>query len=292
MNNKIEIFKNEELGQIKIAFLDDGLMFNLYDSCWNLGYTTKNNEGRVYLYKNRIEKICSTLEITSVDVVSTIKKPITKDIDFENTWIDEQSFYDLCLESKAKNARSFRRWVTGEVLPSIRKTGSYCMDNEVSNEISEEVVSTRTNVENIKVIDIALSTVLKVMDEAQINPMSKFMAVKEFYKRIGLEIPLDIVGEIKEDWYSVEELAEMCGIFSKNGRPAKEALTYVLSQLDIDPKHKLQTWTREKGYKKDTIKYKKDVMLKIAEWFTIRFFPTIIEGGNREYEVTYKSMKN
>lgn len=122
---KLEPFEKSGIGKIRIALLEDKLLFNLYDACFYLGYTTKNGRGEIYLYKNRIENICKSLGITGVDVVSTKIIPIVKYIDFENTWIDEQSFYDLCLESHAKNARPFRRWVTGEVLPSIRKTGFY-----------------------------------------------------------------------------------------------------------------------------------------------------------------------
>ena len=38
--------------------------------------------------------------------------------------INESGLYDLILEAKKKEAKAFRRWVTSEVLPSIRKTGS------------------------------------------------------------------------------------------------------------------------------------------------------------------------
>ena len=134
---KLEPFEKSGIGKIRIALLNSDLMFNLYDTCFYLGYTKKNTKGKEYLFKDRIENICKALDISGVYITYTNKNNysvpssdsnkivITKNIDFENTWIDEQSFYDLCLESHAKNARPFRRWVTGEVLPSIRKTGFY-----------------------------------------------------------------------------------------------------------------------------------------------------------------------
>jgi prophage antirepressor-like protein len=280
MENKIEVYKNEELGQIKIAFLNKEMVFNLHDSCWNLGYTTKNNEGKTYLYKSRIEKICSSLEITGVDTTSTELKPINTNTDFENTWINEQAFYDLCLESKAKNARAFRGWVTGEVLPSIRATGSY-----IANKAYTEACAS-TTVQDIKIIDVALSTVLKVMTEAQINPMSKLMAVKEFYNKIGLEIPTGV--NEKEKFYTAAELAQMCGVYYKNGYIAKDAISAVINQLDLSESEKLY-YIDEKGNK--AMKCKESVTLKIAEWFVYRGFPKIIRGEQIEHEVMYKSPK-
>ncbi|MNJ51975.1 hypothetical protein D3C77_472910 [compost metagenome] len=46
------------------------------------------------------------------------------------TIINEDGLYDVILESRKPEARKFRKWVTGEVLPSIRKTGGYVNDDE------------------------------------------------------------------------------------------------------------------------------------------------------------------
>ncbi len=118
-------FEKEGLGKIKIAKLNDKLIFNLHDSCFNLGYTKKNGLGKIYLRKDKIENICESLDIKGVSLGDTSKIRITENIDFKNTWLNEKDFYALCLESHAKNAKPFREWVTGEVLPSIRKTGQY-----------------------------------------------------------------------------------------------------------------------------------------------------------------------
>jgi prophage antirepressor-like protein len=279
MENKIEVYKNEELGQIKIAFLNKELVFNLYDASFNLGYV-KTAKGNLYLRKDLIETICLSLDITGLSLTDNLQIPITKESDFENTWINEQSFYDLCFESKAKNARAFRRWVTGEVLPSIRATGSY-----IANKAYTEACAS-TTVQDIKIIDVALSTVLKVMTEAQINPMSKLMAVKEFYHRIGLEIPTG--ADEKEKFYDVAELAQMCGVYYKNGYPAKDAIACVLRSLDIKPSEKLESL--ENG--KKVTKYSESAMIKIAEWFVYRTFPKIVHATGVDYEVIYNSPKS
>ena len=54
--------------------------------------------------------------------------------------INESALYTLVLRSKIKDARKFRRWVTGEVLPSIRKNGGYMV---VRPDESDEVIMAR-----------------------------------------------------------------------------------------------------------------------------------------------------
>lgn len=47
----------------------------------------------------------------------------------DTTVINEDGLYDVILESRKPEAKAFRKWVTGTVLPSIRKTGSFNLDN-------------------------------------------------------------------------------------------------------------------------------------------------------------------
>jgi len=138
-------FEKVGIGKIRIALLNNEPMFNLYDTCFNLGYARPNSKGTIYLRKDKIVNICESLDITGVTPSVTNKMKITEDIDFENTWIKEQNFYDLCLESHAKNARPFRMWVTGDVLPQIRKTGEYSIEvksqQKLANAIKVEIAS-------------------------------------------------------------------------------------------------------------------------------------------------------
>lgn len=61
-----------------------------------------------------------------VDLEDGMKHPIlTNGGKQEMTMINESGLYSLILSSKMPNAKKFKRWVTSEVLPAIRKTGSY-----------------------------------------------------------------------------------------------------------------------------------------------------------------------
>jgi prophage antirepressor-like protein len=63
---------------------------------------------------NQLEKIKFNLEIK-----------INKYIESNTIFINESGLYSLILSSKMADAKEFRRWVTNDVLVSIRKTGSY-----------------------------------------------------------------------------------------------------------------------------------------------------------------------
>jgi len=144
--NELMVFEQSGLGKLSIIKINDEDTFNLSDVCFGLGYTTES-KGKLYLYKKRIEHKCETLDIKGLDVMSNLFT-ITKDIDFENTYITEDSFYDLCLESDAKNARKFRKWVTSEILPSLRKRGVYIMEHAKEEIVDKEKLFGKRRIKN------------------------------------------------------------------------------------------------------------------------------------------------
>lgn len=127
--NGREIFTHELFGRVRIMIMNKEPFFNLHDVAFALGYVKENRLDVQYLRKDRIEKICQTLDITGVSTADT-RIAIAKETDFETTYISESDLYDLVFESNAQHARNFRKWVTTEVLPTIRKTGAYGVSEE------------------------------------------------------------------------------------------------------------------------------------------------------------------
>ncbi|WP_040932036.1 Bro-N domain-containing protein, partial [Paenibacillus larvae] len=81
-----------------------------------------------------LKDVCSILELSnprmvkerlSDDVSSTYSIPDSLGRLQPTTIINEDGLYDVILESRKSEAREFRKWVTRDVLPSIRKTGMY-----------------------------------------------------------------------------------------------------------------------------------------------------------------------
>ncbi|MEV3103197.1 Bro-N domain-containing protein, partial [Paenibacillus larvae] len=89
-----------------------------------------------------LKDVCSILELSnprmvkerlSDDVSSTYSIPDSLGRLQPTTIINEDGLYDVILESRKSEAREFRKWVTRDVLPSIRKTGMYAADELLDN---------------------------------------------------------------------------------------------------------------------------------------------------------------
>ena len=122
--NEIQIFQNQEFGAIRTMSNEQGEpMFCLKDVCEVLDLRT--------------QKVVQRLED---DVLS--KYPIVDNLGRiqQATFVNEDGLYDTILESRKPQAKLFRKWVTGEVLPSIRKQGGYMI---VRPDESNEVILAR-----------------------------------------------------------------------------------------------------------------------------------------------------
>ena len=120
MDNNIQIFNNEELGTIRIMGTPDAPLFCLGDVCKMLGL----RQGHV---RERLDD----------GVVST--EPILDSLGREQVanFVTEDGLYDVILDSRKPEAKRFRKWVTSEVLPTIRKHGAYMTKDTLERAITE-----------------------------------------------------------------------------------------------------------------------------------------------------------
>lgn len=115
----IAIFKNEEFGQVRSVMIGDEPWFVGKDVAEALGYS--NASKAVSVHVSEEDRILKTLEADSQNgnVVKT-----------QTALINESGLYALIFGSKMKSAKRFKRWVTSEVLPAIRRTGRYEMPKQ------------------------------------------------------------------------------------------------------------------------------------------------------------------
>lgn len=115
--NELQIFKNEEFGEVRTVTIDGDPWFVGKDVASALGYA--NASKAVSTHINEEDRILKTLEADSQNgnVVKT-----------QTALINESGLYSLILSSKLPSAKRFKHWVTSEVLPSIRKHGVYAVD--------------------------------------------------------------------------------------------------------------------------------------------------------------------
>lgn len=106
--NDLKIFENEEFGEIRTSTIDGEPMFCLADVCKALGLTQPS-------------KVKERLNEKGVNSIPTLTTGGTQNL----LYINESNLYKTIFQSRKESAERFTDWVTSEVLPSIRKTGSY-----------------------------------------------------------------------------------------------------------------------------------------------------------------------
>ncbi|GHV42759.1 hypothetical protein FACS189490_12420 [Clostridia bacterium] len=91
------------------------------------------------------------------------------------TIINESGLYSLILQSKLSAAKKFKRWVTSEVLPSIRKTGAYGVNGDISAIISAVTVrvTVRVTAEMSQRIPGIIIKTLLIMKKSGVTPIDE-----------------------------------------------------------------------------------------------------------------------
>lgn len=107
--NDLKVFKNSEFGSVRTITVDGEPYFVGIDVADKLEYQNGSRDINAHVDE------CDRKIISLFDGKQNRKTTI----------INESGFYSLVFQSKMKKAKQFKHWVTSEVLPSIRKTGSY-----------------------------------------------------------------------------------------------------------------------------------------------------------------------
>lgn len=114
MENAIKIFENEEFGSVRTMEINGVPYFVGKDVAEILGYSRPDHA--ITAHVDDEDKLMYQIDTSGQN---------------RNVFIiNESGLYSLILSSKLPNAKKFKHWVTGEVLPAIRKTGSYSIQSK------------------------------------------------------------------------------------------------------------------------------------------------------------------
>lgn len=132
---ELEIFKNEQFGNIRALTIDNEPYLVGKDVAEALGYSNINKAIQMHV-DDEDKKV---LDFKGFSQNGTTSK-LWSGKDFSNKIIiNESGFYSLVMSSKLPTAKKFKHWVTSEVLPTIRKTGTYT--KPVDNRPTEVILS-------------------------------------------------------------------------------------------------------------------------------------------------------
>lgn len=118
--NDIQIFNNPEFGDIRTVVIDNEPWFVGRDLAIALGYKRPETSIRDRVSEEDTAKL------------STLTNGGTQQL----LYVNESGLYSLIFGSKLESAKKFKKWVTSEVLPSIRKTGTYMMPQTTDGKIA------------------------------------------------------------------------------------------------------------------------------------------------------------
>ena len=137
--SNIQIFKKQELGQVRVAGDKDSPLFCLKDVCDVLGITqTKDVKASI------VREFSKEGDLTEPPV--TYSYPIeTAGGTQQATFITEPQLYFVLMRSDKPKAKPFRQWVVNEVLPQIRRTGSYSLPKTYKEALAELMTQVEEN---------------------------------------------------------------------------------------------------------------------------------------------------
>ena len=119
--NQIQTFTNEQFGQIRTVLIDGEPWFVGKDVATSLGYSNPAKAIRDHVDEE--DKLGERIVLSGQTREAIL--------------VNESGLYSLILSSKLPTAKVFKRWVTSEVLPSIRKTGSYATPEAIYKTLTE-----------------------------------------------------------------------------------------------------------------------------------------------------------
>ena len=186
MKNELKIFENKAFGKVRVIERNNEPWFVGKDVAEALGYSQPAKAIR--------EHVKDTHKgVSEMDTPGGRQQIII---------IDEAGLYSLVLRSKLPAAEAFQEWVVAEVIPSIRKTGSYSVNQEIkAREVEDRLNNSRARV---------ASTFLKV---AQMTDLLEYKHIcQQKAAEVLSGVPLLPMQSINENTLSADEVGKELGI--------------------------------------------------------------------------------
>ena len=163
--NELQVFNNAMFGNVRVLLQGDEPWFVAKDVADTLGYQNGSRD---------VNRHTDEEDRTKAMVFDGNQNK-------ETILINESGLYSLVLSSKLPNAKQFKRWVTSDVLPSLRKYGTYSMD--IPRTLPDALKAYANEIEAHNQTKVMLEE-QKVLIAAQEQQISEFKPIRDYVDEI------------------------------------------------------------------------------------------------------------
>lgn len=251
--NELRIFENAEFGQIRTVIIDNEPWFVGKDVATALGY--KDTSDALKKHVENDDKLTRRFADSGQSREMYI--------------INESGLYALIFGSKLESAQRFKHWVTSEVLPEIRRTGTYAMQGKPK----QSKIASMTSATN------AVKTLTPLMQQAGFSTEIQLLTAKALYQKADCELPFEI--KTDQPYYDTVHIARELRMFTKTGKPASDAAGNIIKKLDISDSEYIETLESKGNWQGSVKKYTPSVIDKAREWIVENGYPEAIPYTER-----------
>lgn len=257
--SNLQIFKNAQFGEVRVIMKGNEPWFVAIDAC-------------------RILDIANPTDaLKRLDEDERARFNLGRQ--GETNIVNEPGLYSLVLGSRKPEAKEFKRWLTHEVIPAIRETGSY------------ELPKSKPHGERLASVNNAVKILLPLLKQAGCDSKIQLLTAKSLYEKSGVVLPIEIKAEKK--YYDTKYIARQCGIYTKANKPAYQAVSMILKKLDIREDQYADTWETNGNWQGTVRKFDESVILAVQKWLAENNYPQKIDyvqcdGQAKQYHVFYK----
>ncbi|MDE7390636.1 MAG: Bro-N domain-containing protein [Lachnospiraceae bacterium] len=264
--NELQIFENPEFGSIRTLEIDGEPWFLGKDVAEILSYT--NTQKAIRDHVDDEDKLTERIVLSGQNR--------------EVIFINESGLYSLILSSKLPTAKQFKRWVTSEVLPAIRKTGTYIAPKSQSN---PELAKLRADAMMLNAKSRIAKQMMSLWTAAGVEPQYQALAMNNYYD--GLSVPRIALKAEATAMYDLTTIAKHLGVMSKSGKPHSQAIGAIVDKITIEEGECELTPYSSHGHDGVSAQYTLSVEHKVKTWLEDNLYPNQVEGNGKKYTVKY-----
>lgn len=266
--NELKIFRNKELGlSVRTLSNPDGsISVSAEDTAIGFGWVQIQNKGGTQYKSIRWKTLNDYCEQFG------FPNKLGKD-----DYIPESLFYRLGMKASNPAAEKFQNWLALDVIPSIRKTGSY------------EMPKKKQSNERLASVNNAVKILTPMLQAAGCNSKIQLLTAKSLYEKAGVNLPITI--EADQQYVDTVHIARQARLyFQSSGKPADKAVNEIIRRLDLSEDMYTETWESKGKWQGTVRKYAPEVIGMVKQWYADNGYPreisyTQCDGQVKKYHV-------